>query len=98
MNAINRYSLFTLSALLLGFAELKAQDTMRIDVVKPFIATLSDAMKIQSNPNPEVPVVSKDTFKYASPEVLYQDVPTAYTIKPLSLGTALLPKLKTNYI
>ncbi len=75
-----------------------AQDTMRIDVIKPFIATLSDAMKIQSNPNPEVPQIKKDTFTYETPVIVLQDVPTAYTIKPLSLGTSLLPKLRTNYI
>lgn len=77
---------------------LQAQDTMRIDVVKPFIATLSDAMKIQSNPNPEVPQVRKDSFVYNSPEMIMADQPTGYTIKPLSLGTSLLPKLRNNYI
>ena len=88
--------------LLVGFILLftqknHAQDTMRIDVIKPFIATLSDAMKIQSSPNPEVPMVTKDSFTYESPEIIKQDIPTVYTIKPLSLGTSLLPKLKSNY-
>jgi len=81
-----------------GFIKSYAQDTMRIDVVKPFIATLSDAIKIQSNPNPEVPQVKKDTFVYNLPALIAEDKPTVYTIKPLSLGTSLLPKLKNNYV
>lgn len=77
---------------------LKAQDTMRIDVLKPFIATLGEAIKIQSNPNPEVPEVVTDSFIYPTPVIERVDIPTAYTIKPLSLGTSLLPKLKNNYV
>lgn len=75
-----------------------AQDTMRIDVIKPFIATLSDAMKIQSNPNPETPQIKRDSFTYSTQEIAKEDLPTVYTIKPLSLGTSLLPKLRNNYI
>jgi hypothetical protein len=78
-----------------------AQDTLRtdvVDVVKAFKPVLSDAMKIQSNPNPEIPEMSKPKFFYSIPEKLQHAVtPTVYTIKPLSMGTSLLPKLKNNY-
>ncbi|MFA6262014.1 MAG: TonB-dependent receptor [Bacteroidia bacterium] len=87
--------IFLMTALQPG---LHAQDTMRIDVLKPFIATLGEAIKIQSNPNPEIPVVVNDTFVYPTPVIERVDIPTAYTIKPLSLGTSLLPKLKNNYV
>ncbi|MFN5664601.1 MAG: hypothetical protein ACK461_05430, partial [Bacteroidota bacterium] len=86
--------------LLTGYAA-SAQDTLRtdvVDVVKAFKPVLSEAMKIQSNPNPEIPEISKPTFSYSIPEKLQHAVtPTVYTIKPLSMGTSLLPKLKNNY-
>lgn len=87
----------TILLLLTGMNTLSAQDTMRIDVLKPFIATLGEAIKIQSNPNPEIPEVKTDTFTYETPEIIREDKPTGYTIKPLSMGTSLLPKLKNNY-
>lgn len=75
-------------------------DTLRtdvIDVIKPFKAILSDAIKIPSNPNPEIPDIKPVVLTYSLPEIRHNDVPTVYTIKPLSLGTSLLPKLKNNY-
>ncbi len=79
---------------------MQAQDTLRtdvVDVVKAFKPTLSESMKIQSNPNPEIPETKKPTITYTIPEKRMEGIPTLYTIKPLSLGTALLPKLKNNY-
>lgn len=77
-----------------------AQDSLRtdwVDVVKAFKPVLSESIKIQSNPNPEVPETPKPVFSYDIPEKRLDSQPTLYTIKPLSLGTSLLPKLKNNY-
>ena len=68
-----------------------------IEVIKTFKPTLSDAIKIPVNPNPETPESTMPEFKYKQPEQQYQTLPTMYAIKPISLGTALLPKLKNNY-
>lgn len=100
MNMKNRiYFLFTFSMLChaYAFAQTDSIRTERIDVIKPFKALLSESIKIQSNPNPEVPEVKKPDFSYKLPELRHTDIPTVYTIKPLSLGTSLLPKLKNNY-
>ncbi|MCG9880502.1 MAG: hypothetical protein MH472_07885 [Bacteroidia bacterium] len=70
----------------------------QIDVIKNFKPVLSDAIKIPVNPNPETPSFEKQVFTYSVPEQTYTASPTLYTIKPLSLGTMLLPKLKGNYI
>jgi hypothetical protein len=88
------------TALLLTSVNAFAQDTLRtdvVDVVKAFKPTLSESMKIQSNPNPEIPETKTPEFTYSIPERRSENVPTLYTIKPLSLGTSLLPKLKNNY-
>src|SRR5688572_9586452 len=77
-----------------------AQDTLRtdvVDVVKAFKPVLSESIKIQSNPNPEIPETKVPEFNYSIPERRLNSAPTLYTIKPLSLGTSLLPKLKNNY-
>jgi len=77
-----------------------AQDTLRtdvVDVVKAFKPILSESIKIQSNPNPEIPETQSPNFEYDVPEKRLNNNPTLYTIKPLSLGTSLLPKLKGNY-
>jgi hypothetical protein len=79
---------------------LAQTDTIRtdiIDVVKPFKAVLSEAIKIPSNPNPEVPEISTPEIGYNIPVMKHNDIPTIYTIKPLALGTQLLPKTKNNY-
>jgi hypothetical protein len=80
--------------------QVVAQDTLRtneIDVVKAFKPILSESIKIQSNPNPEIPETKTPEFNYTIPEKRLNSAPTLYTIKPLSLGTSLLPKLKNNY-
>lgn len=77
-----------------------AQDTLRtdeIDVIKTFKPTLVDVIKIASNPNPEIPEITVPKLSYTLPQVKQSVIPTLYTIKPLSMGTALLPKLKNNY-
>jgi hypothetical protein len=92
----------TLSALTLSliFSGVFAQDTLRVnefDVIKDFKPTLTDIIKIPSNPNPEVPEVKAPRLDYTLPTVKLNADPTIYTIKPLAMGTALLPKLKNNY-
>lgn len=77
-----------------------AQDTLRTDgimVIKEFMPRLAEVIKIPSNPNPEVPEVKAPRLEYTLPETRLGTTPTVYTIKPLSMGTALLPKVKTNY-
>jgi hypothetical protein len=91
-------SIFPLS-LIVGFSAF-AQDTLRtdvVDVVKAFKPVLSESIKIQSNPNPEIPETKTPEFNYNIPEKRLGSQPTLYTIKPLSLGTSILPKLKNNY-
>lgn len=70
----------------------------QVDVIKNFKPTLSEAIKIPVNPNPEKPTYEKQEFKYNIPQHAYTVKPNIYTIKPLSVGTMLLPKLKGNYV
>lgn len=80
---------------------LFAQDTLRtdaFDVIKDFKPTLTDIIKIASNPNPEIPEIKTPVLAYTLPGVKLDALPTIYTIKPLSMGTALLPKLKNNFM
>ncbi len=92
------------SMVLLGTNKILAQsnDSLikdnQIDVIKNFKPVLSEAIKIPVNPNPETPSFVKPTFTYNIPNQTFTANPTLYTIKPLSLGTMLLPKLKGNYI
>lgn len=78
-----------------------AQDSLKANVFsieKVLKPMLSESMKIQSNPNPEVPEIKIPVFEYANiPDTIHKTSPTIYTIKPLSMGTSLLPKLKNNY-
>jgi hypothetical protein len=103
MTTYKQYSILKALALVgcVSFSlALHAQDSLRtevVDVVKAFKPILSESMKIQSNPNPEIPETKKPTITYQIPEKRMEGNPTLYTIKPLSLGTALLPKLKNNY-
>ncbi len=69
-----------------------------IDVVKTFQPILSEAIRIPVQPNPEKPEIKKPVFDYDIKEQNLQVKPTIYTIKPLSVGTMLLPKLKNNYV
>lgn len=97
---VNTLKLYTIAALIVASLPAFAQDTLRtdwVDVVKAFKPILSESMKIQSNPNPEIPETQTPIFSYEVPEKRMDGQPTLYTIKPLSLGTSLLPKLKNNY-
>lgn len=97
---LNTLKLYTIAALIVANLPAFAQDTLRtdwVDVVKAFKPILSESMKIQSNPNPEIPETQTPVFSYEVPEKRMDGQPTLYTIKPLSLGTSLLPKLKNNY-
>lgn len=62
-----------------------------------YVPTLSESIKIPVNPNPEQPNRVKPTFTYKIPDLNTPTTPTIYTIKPISLGNALLPKLSNNY-
>jgi hypothetical protein len=97
---MNKRALILISCLMYMFSAYAQTDTIKtdiIDVIKPFKAVLSEALKIPSNPNPEVPETTTPELVYKLPELRHSDVPTLYTIKPLSLGTQLLPKTKNNY-
>ena len=97
---VNKIKIYTLAALLTTGFHLRAQDTLRtdvVDVVKAFKPILSESIKIQSNPNPEIPETKTPVFTYDVPEKRMDGQPTLYTIKPLSMGPSLLPKLKNNY-
>lgn len=97
---VNTIKLYIIAAALTTSLQTLAQDTLRtdvVDVVKEFKPILSEAIKIQSNPNPEIPETTIPVFNYDVPEKRMDGQPTLYTIKPLSLGTSLLPKLKNNY-
>jgi len=80
---------------------LHAQDSLKTNVFnveKTLKPILSEAIKIQSNPNPEVPEIKSPTFDYTKiPDGRHNASPTIYAIRPLSMGTSLLPKLKNNY-
>lgn len=69
-----------------------------IDVVKTFQPILSEAIRIPVQPNPEKPEIKKPEFNYKLDAQNLSLNPTIYTIKPLSVGTMLLPKLKNNYV
>lgn len=78
-----------------------AQDSLTIkefDVYKDFKPLLMESMKIPSNPNPEIPDVKPPVVGYTLPTVKFEAPATIYTIKPLAMGTALLPKLKGNFV
>jgi len=62
-----------------------------------YVPTLSESIKIPVNPNPEQPTSVKPIFAYKIPDLNTPTTPTIYTIKPISLGNALLPKLSNNY-
>lgn len=97
---VNTIKIYIVAAAMATGLQTVAQDTLRtdvVDVVKAFKPTLSESMKIQSNPNPEIPETKQPVIVYQIPEKRLEGNPTLYTIKPLSLGTALLPKLKNNY-
>ena len=87
--------------LLISSNLLFAQDSLKTNVFnvdKVLKPILSESMKIQSNPNPEVPEIKTPVFEYANiPDTIHKATSTIYTIKPLSMGTSLLPKLKNNY-
>lgn len=72
-------------------------DNSVVDVVKTFKPILSDAIKIPIQPNPDKPENKKPVYIYDLDVQTVAIEPNIYTIKPLSLGTSLLPKLKTNY-
>src|SRR5688572_1554279 len=76
---------------------LFAQDSLKTNVfqVDKFLKPLlSESMKIPSNPNPEVPEIKTPVFEYMNlPDTSYGAAPTIYTIKPIAMGTSLLPKL-----
>lgn len=78
-------------------AQVDSLRNYNIDVVRIFKPILSEAIKIPVNPNPEKPEIKKTLYTYQIPVQQFQVQPTLYTIKPISLGTALLPKLKNNY-
>ena len=97
--------LFGTALLAVGFvpqASSQTRDTLInnsvFDVEKTFKPILSEAIKIPVNPNPEKPELKRPDFKYEVEATKPASLePNVYTIKPLSLGTSLLPKLKNNY-
>ncbi|MCF8426195.1 MAG: hypothetical protein K9H61_04630 [Bacteroidia bacterium] len=100
-------AILKLASLLLGIFclnQVNAQTTdsllkdNKITVIKDFIPVLSEAIKIPVNPNPEKPEIIPPVFNYDIPSKQFLVQPTIYTIKPLSVGTMLLPKLKGNYM
>ncbi len=99
MNKMIKYILIML--LLISTDLLHAQDSLKTNVFnvdKVLKPMLSESIKIQSNPNPEVPEIKIPLFEYANiPDTIHKTSLTIYTIKPLSMGTSLLPKLKNNY-
>lgn len=101
MNIPLKYPFVIALMLTAGLADAQQSDTLlrdnRIEVIKNFMPVLSDAIKVPVNPNPEKPTLIRPEFKYNVPDQPYEVSPTLYTIKPLSMGTMLLPKLKGNY-
>ena len=99
MNKMIKYILIAM--LLLSTNLLQAQDSLKANVFnvdKVLKPMLSESIKIQSNPNPEVPEIKNPVFEYVNiPDTIHRTTPTIYTIRPLSMGTSLLPKLKNNY-
>jgi len=104
MQSVKNYIFLLLGILLMATPNAWAQrnDSLikdnQIEVIKNFKPVLSEAIKIPVNPNPEKPEYVKPLFSYSLPNAQYHVQPTIYTIKPLSLGTMLLPKLRGNYI
>lgn len=94
MNMKNSIAVVLTMACTGAFAQLRTDSAYVIVKFKPI---LSEAIKIPSNPNPEIPETKTPVFIYNIPQKRLDGNPTLYTIKPLSLGTSLLPKLKTNY-
>jgi hypothetical protein len=103
MKAIINKTILLAIACFIGFnASAQNNDSLlrdnQITVIKNFKPILSDAIKIPVNPNPEKPEYVKPIFTYDVAAKQYMFEPTIYTIKPLSMGTMLLPKLKGNYM
>lgn len=87
-------------SLMILWGQAFAQDSLKTDefvVIKDFIPKLSEVLKIPSNPNPEVPEINPPRLEYTLPQVRFGSAPTVYTIKPLAMGTLLLPKIKSNF-
>lgn len=84
---------------LTSIAQKTEQDSLDdgLTVNIKYVPTLSESIKIPINPNPEQPQSVKPTFTYKVPDLNTETTPTIYTIKPISLGNALLPKLRNNY-
>jgi hypothetical protein len=82
-----------------AMAQKNEQDSLDdgLTVNIKYVPTLSESIKIPVNPNPEQPVSVKPTFTYKVPDLNTETTPTIYTIKPISLGNMLLPKLRNNY-
>ncbi|MES2727260.1 MAG: hypothetical protein V4643_09175 [Bacteroidota bacterium] len=98
MKTIKLYIIIALNLFVLP--AMAQQDTLRdgLNVSVRYVPTLSESIKIPVNPNPEQPKSTKPTFNYMVPDLNTSIEPTIYTIKPISLGTMLLPKLKNNYM
>lgn len=82
-----------------GFTAFAQKDSLDdgLTVNIKYVPTLSESIKIPVNPNPEQPEMVKPVFAYNVPNLNTSIEPTIYTIKPVSLGNALLPKLTNNY-
>src|ERR1043166_9244286 len=97
---IMKQKIFFMGLLLLLIQARAQRDSVTggvIDVVKTFKPVLSEAIKIPVNPNPETPEINKPVFRYDLPAYQFAVAPSIYPIKPLSMGPALLPRLKSNY-
>jgi hypothetical protein len=83
----------------IAFSAMAQQDSLDdgLTVNIKYVPTLSESIKIPVNPNPEQPQSVKPTFTYKIPDLNTETTPTIYTIKPISLGNILLPKLRNNY-
>lgn len=95
-----KYSLYAAALLLLLSTGVKAQDTLRtdvIDVVKNYNATLNDAIKIKVLPNPEIPEFKAPNLRYKLPAAQLSLQPAFTVSKPIFMGSSALPKLKNNY-
>ncbi|OYU95035.1 MAG: hypothetical protein CFE21_12055 [Bacteroidetes bacterium B1(2017)] len=100
-NILHKFLLLVGTLLCLDNLNAQQKDTTiennNVLVTKVFKPQLSEAIRIPVNPNPEKPEFVKPVFNYDIPNQQYSVQPTIYTIKPLSVGTMLLPKLKNNY-
>jgi hypothetical protein len=86
---------FILKSLQVSAQKDSLDDGLTVNI--KYVPTLSESIKIPVNPNPEQPVSTKPVFTYKVPDLNTETTPTIYTIKPISLGNALLPKLRNNY-